>query len=188
MGKKITIAPINGVEIENSRKAYGLMETLYEAKKLAGYNSSSELNKSLETALNEAINNSDALYTALQRRLDIWKDLLCHYYKMTVLKKYEFGEYKSISYIYPYQVINENSTLWLLEVRPDDNYNGGVSDRNYTLDINFDYEVTLEEVTEEEFREQAELSTEHVINRRLKREEDKRTNKSQKHEVVNKDF
>ena len=49
-------------------------------------------------------------------------------------------------------------------------------------------DAAVEEVTEEEFREQAELSTEHVINRRLKREEDKRTNKSQKHEVVNKDF
>ena len=32
--------------------------------------------------------------------------------------------------------------------------------------------------TEEEFRKQAELSTKHVINRRLKREEDKRANKS----------
>ena len=178
MDKKITIAPINGVEIENTRKAYDLIETLYEAKKLAGYNPSSELNKSLKTALNEARNNSDALCTAIQRRLDIWKGLLCHYYKMTVRKKTEWGEHKSISYIYPYQVIYENSTLWVLEVRPDDDYNGGVNDKNYTLDTKFDYEVTLEEVTEEEFRKQAELSTKHVINRRLKREEDKRTNKS----------
>ena len=188
MSKKITIAPINGAEIESSRKAYYLTETLYEAKKLAGYDSSSELNKSLETALNEAINNSDTLYTTLQRRLDIWKALLCHYYKMIAYKKAEWGEYKSTSYIYPYQVLDGNSTLWVLEVRPDDDYTGGVSDRNYTLYTKFDYGVTLEEVTEEEFREQAELSVERVINRRLKREEDKRTDKLPKYEVVNKDF
>lgn len=48
MSKKITIAPINGAEIESSRKAYYLTETLYETKKLAGYNSSSELNKALK--------------------------------------------------------------------------------------------------------------------------------------------
>ena len=73
MNKKITIAPINGVEIENTRKAYDLIETIYEAKKLAGYNSSSELNKSIKTALNEDRNNSDALCTAIQRRQDKWK-------------------------------------------------------------------------------------------------------------------
>ena len=50
MDKKITIAPIYGVEIENTRNAYELIEALYEAKKLAGYNPSAELNKSLKTA------------------------------------------------------------------------------------------------------------------------------------------
>ena len=76
---------------------------------------------------------------------------------------------KYVSYIFPYEVIDANNTLWVLEVTEGDNYNGGVKDKSYTVDRDWNYNIYLEEITEEEFREKAIEATKHVIDRRLKR-------------------
>ena len=48
-----------------------------------------------------------------------------------------------------------------------------VQDKNYNLYANFDYDITLEEITEAEFNKQAVMSATHVIDRRINREKEK---------------
>lgn len=100
-------------------------------------------------------------------RNETWKKLLGKYYKMICKNSRNGCRYHSVSYIYPYQVIDANNTLWMLEVKEGDDYEGGVKDRNYTVDRDWNYDTYLEEITEEEFREKAAESTKHVIDRRL---------------------
>lgn len=137
--------------------------------KLLKYNKSCNITKLLSEALNECYDVEESLNDATNQRLETWSHLLHKFYKMTTYKKTEHGEYTNITYIYPYQVILTNETLWLLEVNPNSDYIGGVQDKNYTLDTNFDYDITLEEITEAEFNNQAIISTTHVIDRRMKR-------------------
>lgn len=173
MDNKITIPAINNVTIENANRVYRLKEHLCEATRLLRYNNPCNIRKLLNEALNECYDVEESLNNATRQRLETWSKLLHKFYKMTTYKKNEDIEYANITYIYPYQVIFTNETLWLLEVNPSSDYNGGVQDKNYTLDENFGYDITLEEITEAEFNKQAVMSTTHVIDRRLNKEKEK---------------
>ena len=188
MNNKINIPAINNVTIENTNRVYSLIEHLCEVKKLLKDNKSCNITKLLSEALNECYDVEESLNDATNQRLETWSHLLHKFYKMTAYKKTEHGEYTNITYIYPYQVIITNETLWLLEVNPSSDYNGGVQDKNYTLDTNFDYDITLEEITEAEFNKQAVMSTTHVIDRRLNREKEKSFGHENEYKLVEKDI
>lgn len=173
MDNKITIPAINNITIENTNQVYGLIEHLCEAKKLLRKNNQCNITKLLSEALNECYDAEESINDVVNQRLETWNRLLHKFYKMTAYKKTEYGEYTNITYIYPYQLIFTNETLRLLEVNPSSDYNGGVQDKNYNLDTNFDYDITLEEITEAEFNKQAVMSATHVIDRRINREKEK---------------
>lgn len=102
-------------------------------------------------------------------RLNTWKKLIGKYYKMTCVNERHNHEYKDIFYIFPYEVIDTNKTLWMLVVKCNDEYNGGVKDTVFHVDEYWNYDTYLEEISEEEFRERACESTKFVIDRRLHR-------------------
>ena len=126
-------------------------------------------NNHLESLIKEYQNNVNESLKELDSRKNTWKKLLGKYYKMTYEKDIQGYTYKNVSYIFPYKVIDENNTLWLLEVKEGDNYDGGVKDENRTIDNNWNYDIYLEEITEDEFRNKAFEATKHVIDRRLKK-------------------
>ena len=63
-----------------------------------------------------------------------------------------------------------------------------VQDKNYNLYANFDYDITLEEITEAEFNKQAVMSATHVIDRRINREKEKLFWHENEYKLVKKDI
>ena len=133
-------------------------------------------NKHLESLIDEYNEYVKDERNILQSRLETWKNLLGKYYKMICESKIGSSYYKEVSYIFPYRVINSNDTLWMLEIKEGNDYEGGVKDRSYTVDNSWNYDVYLEEISESEFKEKAIESTMHVIDRRVKRLEEEKIN------------
>lgn len=105
----------------------------------------------------------------VNKRIDIWESLLFKYYKMHAIYEHDNLTYEYLSYIFPYRITKENNTLWVLEINADDNYNGGVIDKCYPIDYNWNYDTYLEEIDELYFRTLAMKRTTDVIDRRLER-------------------
>jgi len=106
------------------------------------------------------------------QRVKTWKTLLFKYYKMTQVESRDNNERTTVSYIYPYLAVESNETVWMLEVLEGDNYKGGIIDRGYTIDENWNCDVYLDEITQDEFLKKAEESVYYVFNRRMNRLKD----------------
>lgn len=167
----INIPAIDDIILDKREKVFGLIEHICEAKKLLKNNIDCNISKLLNDCLNNCYKTEENIDNAIYHRFETWTQLLHKFYKMTERKSFQTGEYKSITYIYPYNVILSNETLWVLEVNPNDSYNGGVRDKSYSLDTKLNSDITLEEITEEEFKKQITISTTNLINRRIKKEE-----------------
>ena len=147
-------------ELQNVIKSLGMVTNMYRFTLNDPNNHIQSLLDEYEKQLDDAVNETE-------HRLKAWTPLLFKFYKMTQVEIRENYEIQTVSYIYPYLVINSNSTLWMLEVKEGDNYYGGVLDHNYTVDENWNCDIYLEEITTEEFMEVAKKASEYVIERRL---------------------
>ena len=103
------------------------------------------------------------------KRFEAWSKCLNKYYKMTSVSPKLVEE---ISYIYPFRAIRENDTVWVLSVNAGDKYNGGVRNITYHIDESWNTDVTLEEITRDEFISRAGESLYAAINYRTKNKEE----------------
>lgn len=170
---------IDAVDYSKCDNLYNSLNALVEARQGMKYCSNSATD-AIDESISKIENELKECYKEIDSRLLIWGKHLRKYYKMHGSKKSDYGAtYEFTKYIYPYRIIPSNSTLWVLEINPDDDYNGGVRDRNYTVDENWNYNITLEEVPQAEFEAAAVDSVKHVIERRMERikfEEDNAVN------------
>jgi hypothetical protein len=147
-------------EMDKLEEQTSLLKQMYEAaiRKTDRLESLKEIVDEYETRLSLEFEN-------YEKRFNKWKDLLFKYYKMT---RGDIGNTDlKVSYIFPYQLIESNRTLWMLEVDMDNCYEGGVKDHNYTVDDTWNERIMLEEITKEEFVKKACESVQFVIERRL---------------------
>ena len=120
--------------------------------------------KALIKEYEEMLNKSE---DERNKRIRFWKGVLYKYYKMTLVKKSNNIEYKKTKYIFPYEIIDTNGVMCLLEINPEDVYEGGIKDTTYDINNNWDYDVYLEPITEDEFVEMMHKTCDSVIDRRL---------------------
>lgn len=140
-------------------------------------------NNYLVKLMDEYQNQVTQAYAELRTRIDMWKKMLFKYYKMRAVNEKNGFIYEHTSYIFPYRVIEENNTLWVLEVDSDNDYKGGVIDHTYSIDEDWNYDIYLDEITEAEFRVHAMKRANHVIDRRLKRLEEEKLNNTKNNEL-----
>lgn len=165
MGNNIITIP--SLNLERINETHGLLCELFTIAKDYGISLHSS-NINLGDIISKYENDIRDIDKKITDRLDTWKSVLDKYYKMTLTTDSSTYTPERVSYIFPYEVNDSNNTLWVLEIM-DGNYEGGIKDHSYILDEKFDCDVTLEEISEIEFRQYAVNSVKHVIDRRLEK-------------------
>ena len=129
----------------------------------------------LEKIKNEYEKRKVYLEDEIKKIKEQLEPLLFKFYKMTAIKHKNGYEYKFVSYIYPYEIAahGEMNNVWMLKVDIDKQYKSGVCDCYYNIDDYLEYDITLEEISKEDFYKFAYKSCDDVIEYRFKRIESK---------------
>jgi len=163
MGEIIKIPAFN---VDNKNLLEETLFKLYELKHNR-HNKIIDPDKHIDALISQYNASVDECEEELTKRRNLWKNALMGFYKMTCIKVSNGIEYKKENYIFPYQLLEENDTLWCLCVDMDIQYEGGVKDMCYNIGEKWEYTVYLEEITKEEFIKIAHKSCDDVIDRRL---------------------
>ena len=133
------------------------------------------INSCLEKIKNESKKRKAYLEDEIKKIKEQLEPLLFRFYKMTAIKYKNGFEYKFVSYIYPYEIVarGEMYDVWMLEVDTDRQYKSGVYECYYNIGDYLNYDITLEEISKEDFYNFAYKSCDDVIEYRLKRIESK---------------
>lgn len=102
--------------------------------------------------------------------IEEWRKLLGGYYHIKMKKSHDGIDYSKEFYIYPYRILKENLTLWVLKTFEKNEYKGGVDDTCMNMDDMCDYDIELKPINSEEFLQHAKSSIENLINLRMKKE------------------
>ena len=145
-----------------------LQETLFKLYELKHnkHNKIIDPDKHIDALISQYNVSVDECEEELTKRRNLWKNALMGYYKMTCIKVSNGIKYSNVYYIFPYDLLDSNDTLWCLCI-DDNQYEGGVKDTCYNISDKWGYTVRLEEISKEEFIEIAHKSCDDVIDRRL---------------------
>ena len=166
MGKKIIIQSVDYGNIEDNEEA--LSRLLHDAIYYKFYTDDPTSEFGMAVAhYRELIKKG---LGEAEKRIEVWKGLCGKFYHMETFSK-RGADLIPVddSYIFPYLVIAQNETLWLVEVTNNNDYVGGTKDHCKHLDDGWNFETHLTEVTEEEFRQKTQETALNVINTRQRK-------------------
>lgn len=103
----------------------------------------------------------------VELRREKWKKCLFKFYKMTTSKRNNEGKIISTKYIFPYDILNSNGLIACLLIDTDQEYMSNLKKTTFFVDEALDCDITLEEITEKEFRNIAEESCKSIVDKVL---------------------
>lgn len=121
--------------------------------------------------LNDAFNviqdvvNRDkkSLLSNKEERIKLWKSLIEHYISINDI------ESQRQYYAFPYSYIEGNNCIAMLVVECNSNYKSGIEDSVLHIFKELNHDMTIDEITEEEFLHMAHKRAEEVLNYRKHR-------------------
>lgn len=142
-------------------KVYSLEELLRKTRKLFEDDRKIvEQINSFEQLVNE---KRSAVMTTYSNRIEFWKKLIGKYICI------KSGTDERKLYAFPYKYITGNHCVAMLQVECNSNYKSGINDEIVDIFKNFDKDVEVVEITEEEFVDMAMKRCREVLEYRKRR-------------------